>query len=355
VAVVHDWLTGMRGGEKVLEAILELFPSAEIFTLFHFPGSVSAGIERRRVHTSSLQSRATAVSDYRRLLPFFPAAVGEWDFRGFDLVISSSHCVVKGVDTGNVPHVCYCHTPMRYIWDRFDDYFPPSRPLMRFGASIVAPYLRSWDERTAANVDRFVANSEFVRGRIRRFYGADAAVVHPFVDPAFLDAPLGGGREDYHVIVSALVPYKRIELAIASRKRLIVIGKGPLAERLRQSSGPNVELRGFVSEEELRGILARAQSLVLPGVEDFGITCLEAMAVGTPVVAYGEGGALDSVVEGETGIFFREQTVTSLLEAMDAAEGREWNRERLRERAGQFTRERFQTRFLEVVEQQIRH
>jgi glycosyltransferase involved in cell wall biosynthesis len=351
VAVVHDWLTGMRGGEKVLEAILELYPGSEIFTLFHFPGSVSERIEAHRIYTSPLQRRASKADDYRRLLPFFPMAIGRWDFSRFDLVISSSHCVAKGVDTGEVPHICYCHTPMRYIWDRFDDYFPPERPMLRFAASVVAPYLRSWDRKTAGNVDRFVANSNFVRERILRHYGADAAVVHPFVDDSFLRAPLERDRDGYHVIVSALVPYKRIELAIASKKRLVIVGRGPLGGELRRSSGPNVELLGFVSEERLREILSRAQSLVLPGVEDFGITCLEAMALGTPVVAYAAGGALDSVVDGATGILFREQNVPSLLEAMERAEQIGWDRDALRVHAARFSKTRFQREFLEQVEQ----
>jgi glycosyltransferase involved in cell wall biosynthesis len=243
---------------------------------------------------------------------------------------------------------------MRYIWDRFDDYFPPARPMVRFGASLVAPYLRWWDRRTAANVDVFAANSRFVAGRIRRIYGAAATVVHPFVDDSFLEVPLEPRRDDYHVIVSALVPYKRIELAIETNKRLKIVGKGPLAEKLKESSGPNVELLGFVPEGELREILARAQSLLLPGVEDFGIACLEAMALGTPVVAFGEGGVLDSVTDGETGVLFSEQSVPSLLEAMESVERMSWDRERLRRHASAFSKARFQREFQSVVREALR-
>src|SRR5438477_2000211 len=163
IAVIHDWLTGMRGGEQVLEAILGVVPQAELFTLFHFPGSVSPAIESRTIHTSFLQKTAAHVSDYRRLLPLFPQAVRRWNLSGFDLVISSSHCVAKGVDARGKPHLSYCHTPMRYIWDRFDDYFPPSKPFVRFGASLVVPYLRRWDVRTVGEVTKFIANSRFVR------------------------------------------------------------------------------------------------------------------------------------------------------------------------------------------------
>src|SRR6266550_1373652 len=250
VAVIHDWLTGMRGGELVLEGILDVVPDAEIFTLFHFRGSVSPRIESFPIHTSSLQRFAGRVSDYRRLLPLFPRAVRAWDLSRFDAIVSSSHAVAKGVDARGKPHLCYCHTPMRYIWDRFDDYFPrgASRAVMK----LLAPRLRRWDVKTSAEVTRFVANSNFVRERIQRLYGRDAGVVHPFVDGDFLAAPLQYDRADEHVIVSALVPYKRVELAIEtferSGKRLVVIGKGPLYDTLAARRSPNVELLGFVSK-----------------------------------------------------------------------------------------------------------
>src|SRR5438105_5112539 len=306
VAVIHDWLTGMRGGERVLEGILDLVPDAEIFTLFHFPGSVSPKIEARTIHTSRLQGPATLADDYRKLLPFFPGAVRAWDLSPYDLIVSSSHAVAKGVETRGKPHVCYCHTPMRYIWDRFDDYFPRSRPLRRLGASIVARRLRKWDVKTAAGVTRFVANSNFVRDRIQKYYSRDSEVIHPFVDEAFLAAPLHDERDDYHAIVSALVPYKRVELAIeaARGRRLVIIGDGPMRSRLERLAGPNVTFLGSVSREVVIERLARARSLILPGVEDFGITPLEAMAVGTPVVAVRAGGVLDTVIDRQTGILF---------------------------------------------------
>src|SRR5688500_1299071 len=290
VAVIHDWLTGMRGGESVLEAILEALPQAEIFTLFHFKGSVSPAIESRRIHTSGLQSIARRVGDYRRLLPLFPGAVRRWDLRDFDLIVSSSHCVAKGVNALGKPHLCYCHTPMRYIWDRFDDYFPRSRPLRRAAAMSIAPWLRRWDVNTASGVTRFVANSTFVRDRIQRHYQRDAAIVHPYVDDAFFAPPIEEQRGDYHIVVSALVPYKHVELAIDSGRRLVVIGGGPLFEELKRRGGPNVEMMGSVSRATIIEWVARARSLILPGVEDFGITPLEAMALGTPVVALREGG-----------------------------------------------------------------
>lgn len=350
VAVVHDWLTGMRGGEAVLEGILEVLPEAEIFTLFHFPGSVSKEIESRTIHTSFLQGAASRTDDYRRLLPLFPKAARKWDFSSYDLIVSSSHCVAKGVDAKGRPHLCYCHTPMRYIWDRFDDYFPRTKPLQRAAMMSLAPWLRRWDVQTASEVTAFVANSTFVQDRIRRYYKRDAEVIHPFVDDVFLGTPVENERDDYHLIVSALVPYKRIELAMDAGKRLVVIGGGPQLESLRKRGGPNVTFLGNVPRATIVKMLGRARTLILPGIEDFGITPLEAMALGTPVVAYGEGGVLDSVIDGETGVLFREPTAAALASALEAAEAAAWDRGAIRARAQAFTREQFRRRFSAAVE-----
>ena len=351
VALIHDWLTGMRGGEQVLEGILDLVPDAEIFTLFHFEGSVSRRIESRPIHTSSLQTMAARVSDYRKLLPLFPRAVRRWDLSRFDLIISSSHCVAKGVDARGKPHLCYCHTPMRYIWDRFDDYFPRSRPLLRGAVSVFAPGLRRWDVATAKEVTRFVANSNFVRGRIQTHYQRDADVIHPFVNDVFLSAPLREEREEFDCIISALVPYKRLELAFESGRRIIVIGDGPMRKRLEKLAGPNVTFTGAVPREVIIDHLSRARALILPGVEDFGITPVEAMALGTPVVAFRAGGALDSVVENRTGIFFDEPVVNSLGRALEAADARTWDRKAIREHAAQFSRARFHQQLMDALRQ----
>jgi len=352
VAVIHDWLTGMRGGEAVLEGILDALPGAEVFTLFHFPGSVSSKIESRTIHTSYLQPMAKRVNDYRKLLPLFPSAVRRWDLRPYDVIVSSSHCVAKGVNARGKPHLSYCHTPMRYIWDRFDDYFPRSRPLFRATASVVAARLRRWDVETAGEVTQFVANSNFVRDRIARYYGRDAEVIHPFVDDVFLETPLKRDRGDYHVVVSALVPYKKVELAIqgaeAAGKRLIVIGGGPLLDKFKRRH-PNVEILGSVERGRIIELLSGARSLILPGIEDFGITPLEAMALGTPVVALRAGGVLDSVVDQRTGIFFDDPMVESVRQALEEVEWRQWDRSELRNRAAEFSRRRFTSRFLAAL------
>lgn len=354
VAVVHDWLTGMRGGEKVLEAMLELHPQAEIFTLFHDRGTVSPLIENRRIHTSSLSRLRRLAGDYRRLLPLFPAAAERWRFDTFDLVLSSSHCVAKGVIVpSRIPHLSYCHTPMRYIWDLFDDYFPPRRPLVRAVAKAFAPRLRRWDVRSSQRVDAFVANSRFVAQRIERIYGREAEVIHPFVDDRFLSAPLSVSRDDAHVMVSALVPYKKVELAVEAAvlagRRLIVVGSGPLLRRFRATAPENVEFRGWASQDAIVEMLSSARSLLLPGVEDFGITPLEAMALGTPVVAYRDGGALETVSEGKTGVFFRAPTAEALAAAMLEVETKPWDRAVLRQHAARFSRSRFKEEFSGAV------
>lgn len=354
VAVVHDWLTGMRGGEKVLEAVLALFPDADLFTLFHFKGKVSEQIESHRIHTSWLQSLASLIPNYRYLLPLFPFAIRTWDLGEYDLVISSSHCVAHGVRAGAATHVSYCHTPMRYVWDRFDDYFPPSRKLLRLVASPIARWLQRWDVGSSARVGHFIANSEFVRGRIRRFYQRDSTVIHPFVDDRFFADEIREDRDSYDLVLSALVDYKKVALVIEAarigNRRLIVAGSGPLEKQLQETAPPNVEFRGFVSSGEIVELLSRARTLILPGVEDFGITPLEAMACGTPVIAFEAGGALETVVRGETGLFFAQPSAAALLAVMKLADNQKWDRAALREHARRFSRTRFTGQMLEFLQ-----
>jgi len=355
VALVHDWLTGMRGGERCLEVFCELYPQADLYTLLHVPGTVSPVIERRRIVTSFVQRLPGAARRYRYYLPLFPSAVERFDLRGYDLVLSSSHCVAKGVLAPGGPHVCYCFTPMRYVWDMYEEYFGRSAGVLTRGLMPpVAAALRRWDRRTSRRVDHFVAISRLVADRIRRFYGRPAEVIHPPVDVQRFrlaeDDP-----EDFYLVVSALAPYKRVDLAVAAAtrlgRRLLVVGTGPEEAKLRAQAGRTVEFLGWRNDDEVADLYRRCRALLFPGLEDFGIVPLEAMAAGRPVIAFGAGGALETVVpvdgdEPPTGLFFREQTVDALIEAVRRFE-READRfdpKALRARAELFDRPRFKER-----------
>jgi len=346
VALVHDWLTGMRGGEKVLEVICGLYPNADIHTLFHWRGSVSPAIERHRIHTSFLQYMPMARTQYRRYLPLFPFAVEQFDLDGCDLVISSSHCAVKSVVAPvRARHVCYCHSPMRYAWDQFDAYFGPERVgavASRWLYHPVLSRLATWDAATAHRVHRFVANSRHVAGRIRRYYNREATIVYPPVDTVFYQ-PAAVSSESHFLIVSALVPYKRIEIALEACRRagarLRIAGDGPDRDRLQRMAGPDVTFLGPLSDEQLRDEYRRAHALIMPGEEDFGIVPVEAQACGRPVVALARGGALETVAEGETGVLFAEATAESLGDALARLERMSFDSTRIRASAERFSRE----------------
>jgi glycosyltransferase involved in cell wall biosynthesis len=351
VALVHDWLTGMRGGEKVLEILADHFPEAPIFTLFHFPGSVSPAIESHPIHTSFLQRAPRIREHYRRYLPLFPAAIEEFDLTSYDLIVSSSHCVAKGViPSPDAWHICYCHTPMRYAWDQEHVYFPQRHGLGARARGLVLSGLRAWDVSSASRVNQYVANSSFVARRIRTYYGRDAEVVHPPVDVEFFTPGAPAAKEGYCLMVSALAPYKRIELAIAACDRLglelRVVGDGPEAERLRDvagsSAGSKVRLLGSVDRERLRDLYRGARLFIQPGVEDFGIASVEALACGTPVVAVAKGGILDVVEEGRHGHLYPDWGgTTDLAEAIDKSLRIGFNSLDLRSRAESFAATRF--------------
>jgi glycosyltransferase involved in cell wall biosynthesis len=365
VALVHDWLTGMRGGEKVLEALCERYPEADILTLFHVPGSVSPAIERHRIITSSLQKLPFARSRYRALLPLYPAAIEQFDLDAYDLVISSSHCAAKAVVApGRARHICYCHSPMRYAWDQFDAYFGPERVGAFASRWLYAPMLRRlarWDAATAPRVGRFVANSRHVAGRIRRYYNREATIVYPPVDTTFYH-PDTTPPGHHFLIVSALVPYKRIDVAIDACRRagatLRIVGDGPDRARLeRQANGSStargaspVEFVGRATDEEIRDEYRRALAVLMPGEEDFGIVPVEAQACGRPVVALARGGALETVIPGETGILFDELTPASLTPALEQAAATRFDAGRLRAHAQRFSRDRHVEGMRAVVE-----
>jgi glycosyltransferase involved in cell wall biosynthesis len=348
IALVHDWLTGMRGGEKVLEVLCERFPDAELFTLLHVRGAVSPTIERRRVHTSLLQALPGARHYYRECLPLFPILIEQFDLDRFDLVISTSHCAAKSVlARPTARHICYCHTPMRYAWDQFDAYFGPTRigRLPSRLARTVMARLARWDRDTSGRVHRYVTNTQHVAGRIRRYYNREATVVYPPVDTEFFH-PDSAVSERYALIVSALVPYKRVDLAIGACRLagipLKIVGSGPDRAKLEQASrGADVQFLGQLSNEEIRDLYRRAAVVLMPGEEDFGLVPLEAQACGRPVVAYGRGGALESIVPEETGLLVQDATPLAFADAIARAITMHFDSSRIRRHAEQFGRTRF--------------
>lgn len=360
VAIVHDWLTGLRGGEKVLEVCCELYDDAAIYSLFRIPGTTGATIESRRIETSFVQVLPSLKRNYRWYLPLFPWGIESLELPRVDVVISSSHCVAKGVlPPPGAVHICYCHTPMRYIWDRFTDYFGSNlRSRLVFGP--IAAALRRWDIESASRVDHFIANSSYVAQRIERYYSRKAAaIIHPPVDveqftPATSDAGSRERRDPYYLIVSALAPYKRVDLAIEAfrerKERLVIVGTGPQEKRLRSQASERIEFRGRVAPEELVELYRDCEGCLLPGVEDFGIAPVEAQACGRPAIAFAEGGALDTVRDGTTGVLFFEQTPRALSQAIDKAKDLGFNKTALRDWADQFSRARFKSKLAEFVQ-----
>jgi glycosyltransferase involved in cell wall biosynthesis len=359
VALVHDWLTGMRGGEKVLEAIAELFPEATIHTLLHNRGSVSAPLENHPERRSFVQWLPLAARHYRQYLPLFPTAIEQFDFDPYDLVISTSHCAAKSVVVpGRARHVCYCHSPMRYAWDQFESYFGEAQ-VGRVRSRLLRPVLARmarWDRDTAGRVDRYVANSHYVAGRIRRYYNRGSTVVYPPVDTAFYRPDPARRPESFFLVVSALVPYKRLDVAIracaATGSTLKIVGKGPEAARLRslaQEVGATVEFTGWLEDADIRDLYQRCQAVLMPGVEDFGMVPVEAQACGRPAIALAEGGAVDSVVDQVTGMLVRDPSVEAFAAALLDVARHPFDSLVIRRHAESFGKVRFQEQFLAVV------
>jgi glycosyltransferase involved in cell wall biosynthesis len=358
VAIVHYWLTGMRGGEKVVEALCELFPQADIFTNIYRPDRVSETIRRHRVRTTFV-NRLPFASRIRAYLALMPLALEQLDLRGYDLVISTESGPAKGI----VPpldgtHICYSLSPMRYAWDMYPDYLASAGWLGRALLRPAMHYMRLWDFATAARVDYFATISEHTRRRIAKYYRREAEIVYPPVDTKRFRPT--GTRRDFYLVVGATEPYKRVDLAVDAVNRLgrplVVIGEGPEDRRLRRLAGPTVTFLGAQPDEVLRDHYASCRALIFPGEEDFGIVPVECMASGRPVIAYGRGGALDTVRDGETGLFFREQTADALVDAIlrYEREEREFSSERIAEHARAFDREHFKARFGAMVERVMR-
>jgi len=357
VALVHDWLTGMRGGEKCLEVLCRRFPAAKLYTLLHAKGALSPAIERMAIRPSWLNRLPGIVSHYRYTLPLMPFAAN-WPVRDCDLLVSFSHAVAKAATPPpGVPHVCYCFTPMRYAWHMRESYFAGRLGgLKSVAVNKLLAAIRAWDRRTAARVTHFIAISKTIQGRIKESYGRDSVVIYPPVDTDFYTPDPAVPREDYYLILSAFAPYKRVDLAIEAcrrlGKRLVIIGSGQDAARLKAMAGPTAEFLGWKPNEELRSHLRRCRALLFPGEEDFGIVPVEANACGTPVIAYAKGGATETVTPWgrpkPTGFWFADQTVDSVVAAIEACEREHGNLtvEDAREKALTFDQRRYESELL---------
>lgn len=357
VAIVHDWLNGMRGGEKVLEQFLDLYPEADIFTLFLEEKKISDKIRKHKIYTSNLNRYSFIRNHYRYFLPFLPSAVEAFRLWDYDLVISSSHCVAKGViPAPTAPHFCYIHSPMRYIWDQFDQYFGHSGGIKRTVIRKQAEKLRLWDTVTAARVDHFIANSSFVKQRISKYYRRDAAVIHPPVDVELFQ-PVAGPRNDFYLSVSALVPYKNNHVVVEAfnqlRLPLVLVGKGPEEARLRKMAGGNITFRHNVPAEELKDLYQNATGFVYAGVEDFGIAFGEAQACGVPVIAPAKGGVLDIVTDGETGVLFDGNSAADLAEAVTRSRDIPFDRDAIRSNSLRFSEDNFKSKIKEFIDKRI--
>lgn len=356
VALVHDWLTGMRGGEKCLEVLCELFPEADLYTLLHQKGKLSQNIESRSIRTSFVQHLPFGLKKYRHYLPLFPLAIEQFDLSAYDLIVSSSHCVAKGVRPNNSTyHISYVHTPMRYVWDQFNTYFRQPRTSwpVRIGAELMRPYLQRWDRNTAKRVDTFLCNSNNIRKKILEYYGRESQVIYPPVDLSRFKP--GDTKADYYLMVGAFAPNKRVDLAVHAFNKLKlplkISGSGQDEEYCRSIAGETIEFLGTLSNEKLLELYQQARALVFPGEDDFGITPLEAQACGTPVIAFAAGGVLETVTD-QTGLFFKEQKVEALVKAVEIME-RKWEvfvPEKFQEQLSRFGRGHFKEQMAHAIE-----
>ncbi|WP_445149023.1 glycosyltransferase [Baekduia sp. Peel2402] len=344
-AIAHDWLTIPGGSEKVVLELLQLLPHAEVFTSVYDPEPWVDKLAGVPVHPSFLNRIPKATTQYPKLLPLMNRAFESFDLSGFDLVVSSSHSCAKNVLTPpDTKHVCYCHTPMRHAWEPGYLAGEDLGRVGRLAASVLMPGVRRNDFLGASRPDLFVANSSFVARRIEKYYRRDSVVVHPPVEIAqHLERPRA--QDDYYLLLGRVIPYKRVDLALAAcaklGRRVKVVGTGRAMEAAKAAAGPEAEFLGFVPDEELGDVLAGARALLFPGAEDFGIVPVEAQAAGIPVIAYGAAGVLDSVIDGETGVFFSEQTPDALAAAILLFEELSLDEQAIRDNARRFSPERF--------------
>lgn len=356
IALVADWLTTLGGAEQTIAEFLGIWPEAPLFTTVARTRAAQA-LHVKDLRTSRLQPLYRMLRRHQVLLPLLPRAIESFDLRGFDVILSSSHAVAKGIiPPSNAVHVCYCHTPMRYAWEMEEEYLRDARvpAVLRRSAKNILGRLRRWDLSTAKRVDVFIANSGETQRRIERIYGREATVVHPPVHDRFLTHPLENGPREFFLSVGRLVPYKRIDLLIeaanALKLPLVIAGKGQEERRLRSLAGSTVRFLGYVPDADLPDLYAHARALLFAPHEDAGIVPLEAQACGTPVIAYGKGGVLDTVQEGMTGVFFTEQTIASIAEGWKRFAAISWDAQRIRDHAARFSAGRFHEEMQHIVQ-----
>jgi glycosyltransferase involved in cell wall biosynthesis len=346
VAIIHYWLVGMRGGEKVIEALCEMYPQADIFTHVYDPEMISDRIRRHRVIPTFINSLPRAPRWYKKYLPLMPMALEQLDLSGYDLIISSESGPAKGVvPPPDALHVCYCHTPMRYIWNMYQEYRSREGWMTRVLMPPLAHYLRMWDVASAARVDSFVANAATVAKRVKRYYGRDSIVIHPPVDTGAFSIAAPSELGDYYLMAGELVAYKRPDLAVrafnAMKLKLVVIGGGEMIGEIRRIAGPTVTVMGPQPFDVLKEHYSRCRALIFPGEEDFGMVPVEAMASGRPVIAFARGGATETVLEGLSGLFFTEQTAEAITAAVKQLDTIRFDSEKIAAHARQFSRDRF--------------
>lgn len=357
-AIVHDWFCNMGGGDKVAETFLDIMPDSPVYTSCYLEKSLTPRLKSADIRVSFLQKFLHQKKDnHQRFLPLMPVAFESFDMNAYDIILSSSSCCAKGVITGpGAIHICYCHTPMRYAWEFFGEYTEDMKPLKRKIIGLLMSYIRIWDAISANRVDYFIANSNNVAKRIWKHYRRKATVIYPPIDTEYFTP----GREDgdFYLCVSRLVKYKRIDLAVQACNRLkaslVVIGQGAEYERLKKMAGATLKILGRQPDDVIREYYRRCKAFIFPGEEDFGMTPLEAQACGRPVIAYGKGGALETVIDGKTGIFFEEQTVESLIQGMKKLDGIKIEKSACRENAERFSVQTFKENLREEIERRCR-
>ena len=361
VVLSHDWLTGFRGGERVLEVFCEIFPKAPLYTLIYEPGSTSDIIEDRQIVTSPLQKISGITKSYRKFLPLFPWAIEQTKVQHqAKLMLSSSHCVIKGLKKPiGCTHISYLHSPMRYIYDQFENYFGSAPLVQKLGAHICRPYLQYWDYITNSNVDHFLANANFVQDRITNYYHKQSQVIHPFVDlkdfkEIQASPPM---KEEFYLMVTAFAPNKRVDLAIEAFNRLgfelRIVGSGQDEGKLKTMAQENIKFLGHVSRQEIVGLMSKAKAFIFPGVEDFGITPLESLASGTPIIAYRAGGVLETL-NSTVAHFFEGTQPEDLVDAVSTFSAEDYKTSDLFDRADQFSKENFRKKIEFFIETKLK-